>query len=108
MPRLSLNAVPTDNTVTATFEIVTPMFLGNSDQKATAIRPTSIKGALRFWWRAMNGDLSLTELAKKEARLFGSTDGGGVFSLVVSSLGKFQAQTDWPPKDPNASSSYMG
>jgi CRISPR-associated protein Cmr1 len=31
-----------------------------------------------------------------------------VFSLSVSSLGKFQAQTDWPPKDPNASSSYMG
>ena len=108
MPRLSLNAVPTNNTVTATFEIVTPMFLGNSDQKATAIRPTSIKGALRFWWRAINGDLSLTELAKEEARLFGSTEKAGVFSLAVSSLGKFQAQTDWPPKDPNASSSYMG
>jgi CRISPR-associated protein Cmr1 len=58
--------------------------LGDSDQKATAIRPTSIKGALRFWWRAMNGHLDLKTLAEKEAKLFGSTDGGGVFSLAVS------------------------
>lgn len=109
MPRLLLTDVPKDNSITATFEIVTPMFLGDSDQKATAIRPTSIKGALRFWWRAMNGHLDLKMLAEKEAKLFGSTDGGGVFSLAVSSLGKFQVQTDWPPKDPNASSSsYMG
>jgi CRISPR-associated protein Cmr1 len=108
MPRLLLTDVPKDSTITATFEIITPMFLGDSDQKATAIRPTSIKGALRFWWRAMNGHLDLKTLAEKEAKLFGSTDGGGVFSLAVSSLGKFQAQTDWPPRDQNNSSSYMG
>jgi CRISPR-associated protein Cmr1 len=108
MPRLPLDKVPDGNTISATFEIITPMFLGDADQKATSIRPTSIKGALRFWWRAMNGDLEPQALAEKEAALFGSTNGGGVFSLSVSSLGKFQAQTDWPPADPNASSSYMG
>lgn len=108
MPRLALDKVPDGNTLSATFEIITPMFLGDADQKATAIRPTSIKGALRFWWRAMNGHLSLTELAKEEGRLFGSTEKAGVFSLSVSSLGKFQAKTDWPPADPNANSSYMG
>ena len=83
MPRLSLTEVPKENTITATFEIVTPMFLGDAEQKATAIRPTSIKGELRFWRRAMNGHLSLTELAKEETRLFGSTDRGGVFSLSI-------------------------
>jgi CRISPR-associated protein Cmr1 len=108
MPRLSLTDVPKNNTISATFEIVTPMFLGDADQKATAIRPTAIKGALRFWWRALNGHLSSIDLAKEEARLFGSTDGGGVFSLSVTSLGKFQSKTDWPPADPNANSSYMG
>jgi len=108
MSRFSLTDVPKDNTITATFEIVTPMFLGDADQKATAIRPTAIKGALRFWWRALNGHLSTQDLAKKEAELFGSTDGGGVFSLSVSPLDKFQAMTDWPPADPSASSSYMG
>ncbi|MCH9741678.1 MAG: type III-B CRISPR module RAMP protein Cmr1 [Proteobacteria bacterium] len=84
------------------------MFLGDADQKATDIRPTAIKGALRFWWRALNGHMSTQDLAKEEARLFGSTNGGGVFSLAVSQLEKFQAMTDWPPADPNASSSYMG
>lgn len=84
MPRLSLTDVPKDNSITATFEIVTPMFLGDAEQKATAIRPTAIKGALRFWWRALNGHMSSTELAKEEARLFGSTDGGGVFSLAIT------------------------
>lgn len=64
MPRISLTGVPKDNTITATFEIVTPMFLGDADQKATSIRPTAIKGALRFWWRALNGNMSLTDLAK--------------------------------------------
>jgi CRISPR-associated protein Cmr1 len=108
MPRHPLTKIPQHNTLTATFEIVTPMFLGDAEQKATAIRPTSIKGALRFWWRALNGHLSLAELAEKEARLFGSTDGGGVFRLSVSSVGKFQPQTDWPIKDPNNASSYMG
>jgi CRISPR-associated protein Cmr1 len=83
MPRLALDDVPENKTITATFEIVTPMFIGDADQKATAMRPTSIKGALRFWWRALNGHLSLSELAKEEARLFGSTKGGGVFSLAV-------------------------
>jgi CRISPR-associated protein Cmr1 len=84
MPRLLLTDVPKDSTITATFEIVTPMFLGDADQKATAIRPTAIKGALRFWWRAMNGHLDLKALAEKEAKLFGSTNSGGVFSLAVS------------------------
>ncbi|MCF8245167.1 MAG: type III-B CRISPR module RAMP protein Cmr1 [Saprospiraceae bacterium] len=35
---------------------ITPAFLGGADPKGTPeLRPPSIKGALRFWWRAMNG-----------------------------------------------------
>ena len=42
--------------ITASLEIVTPMFLGGAatTEVADAIRPPSIKGALRFWWRALN------------------------------------------------------
>ncbi len=40
--------------ITATYRVVTPMFIGDADQKATSLRPPSIKGALRFWWRALN------------------------------------------------------
>lgn len=33
-------------TIEARFRIVTPIFIGDAEQKATAIRPPSIKGAL--------------------------------------------------------------
>ncbi len=76
-------------TVTAIYRIVTPMFLGGANHEAEGIRPPSFKGALRFWWRALNwGNISgatgaddasaLPTLHAEEARLFGSaTDGEG-------------------------------
>lgn len=98
MPRHLLTSDPNSwkETITAEFKIVTPMFLGNANQDARLIRPTSIKGALRFWWRAMqwgrilntnnNEKDALVALAKQEANLFGAADekiGTGKFSLSV-------------------------
>ena len=40
--------------ITASYQIVTPMFIGDAQQKATGISPASVKGVLRFWWRALN------------------------------------------------------
>ena len=57
-------------------EVITPMFLGGADGKSAELRAPSIKGALRFWWRAMNGHLSLKDLHEKEAEIFGSSNGG--------------------------------
>lgn len=70
-------------TLTATFAITTPMFLGDANQESTGLRPPSIKGALRFWWRALvwkdilrnkHGDTiaALKELHKQEQELFGA------------------------------------
>lgn len=87
-------------TLEATFRVITPMFLGGADQQAdTTIRPASLKGALRFWWRALswadcleksnhNEVEALKQLHALEARLFGIAagehDGGqGVFLLQV-------------------------
>lgn len=85
-------------TITATFEVVTPMFLGGADQSPDGIRPSSVKGALRFWWRARAwndiraqhpDDLTaLRALHAQEARLFGlaaneSDSGQGVFVMHV-------------------------
>lgn len=86
----------------AGFHITTPMFIGDADQKATGIRPTSIKGALRFWWRALNWPrfaeaasdtvAALRALHAEEARLFGASatedegeqrGGQGVFLMQV-------------------------
>lgn len=46
------------HTLNATFEVSSPMFIAGydnlSDSAALDIRPTAIKGALRFWWRALH------------------------------------------------------
>lgn len=61
--------------ITFTCETITPMFLSGADGQTPELRPPSIKGALRFWWRAMNGHLSLEDLKQKEDDIFGGTDG---------------------------------
>jgi CRISPR-associated protein Cmr1 len=86
--------------IEATFRIVTPMFIGGADQSPSdGIRPPSVKGALRFWWRALNwGRIrssaaddaqALRALHLEEARLFGSAaddsgGGQGCFQLRVT------------------------
>jgi len=52
-------------------EIVTPLFLGGADPKKAELRAPSIKGALRFWWRALHAHLSLEELKEQEGAIFG-------------------------------------
>jgi CRISPR-associated protein Cmr1 len=87
--------------IQATYRIVTPMFIGDAEQNATGIAPQSVKGALRFWWRALMWReyasttsceaAALVLLHDKEAALFGSasdedglTAGQGYFSLRVN------------------------
>lgn len=59
-----------------TFEctLITDYFAAGADGIQPEFRPSSIKGALRFWWRALNGHLLLSELKRKEDEIFG---GGG-------------------------------
>lgn len=81
--------------ISATFEIVTPMFLGGADQSVSRIRESSIKGALAFWWRALTYsryiadnksdlNLALQAMQADEQILFGSTKGQGAFLLKVA------------------------
>lgn len=48
-------------TITFQCETITPMFLAGADGTTPELRAPSIKGALRFWWRAMNGHLQLED-----------------------------------------------
>jgi CRISPR-associated protein Cmr1 len=62
--------------IRATYEIATPMFVSGADQTKAELRIPSIRGALRFWWRALayapaRGDLD--EIRRREANLFGDT-----------------------------------
>ena len=61
------------NTITFTCETITPMFLAGADGTTPELRPPSIKGAMRFWWRALNGHLGLEELRAQEGAIFGDT-----------------------------------
>ena len=40
--------------INAVYRITTPLFLGGADIERTAeLKPTSLKGVLRFWFRAV-------------------------------------------------------
>lgn len=62
------------NSITFKCEVVTPMFLAGADGREPELRAPSIKGAMRFWWRAMHGDTGVKALREREAEIFG---GGG-------------------------------
>jgi len=65
-------------TISATYRVTTPMFLGGAKQQAE-LRLPSFKGVLRFWWRALAWsafEQNLSEIRKAEANLFGSADVG--------------------------------
>jgi len=67
-------------------EIITPLFLGGADPKKAELRAPSIKGALRFWWRALYGTNNLRDMKERESELFGSTEQRSSFSLHLTEL----------------------
>lgn len=69
--------------ITFTCEVITPMFLAGADGQTPELRAPSIKGAMRFWWRAMNGHLGLKDLKEKEGEIFGDTTKKSKFSISV-------------------------
>ncbi|MBP7139348.1 MAG: type III-B CRISPR module RAMP protein Cmr1 [Caldisericia bacterium] len=65
-------------------ETITPMFIAGADSTTPELRAPSIKGAMRFWWRAVNGHLSVEDLRTREAEIFGgSGDGQGRSKVIV-------------------------
>jgi CRISPR-associated protein Cmr1 len=78
-------------------EIVTPMFLGGADNHAAEMRAASLKGVLRFWWRATRHFESLEDMKNKEDSIFGSTEGRSAFSLKINSNGLNQTRANLPP-----------
>lgn len=72
--------------IEATYCVTTPLFLGGADNRTKAeVRPPSLKGLLRFWFRAITWPQlgSMEEVWKKEQSLFGSTKGQGKFLISI-------------------------
>lgn len=72
--------------ITFKCEVITPMFLAGADGRVSELRPPSIKGAMRFWWRALNGHLPLDKLKKREGAIFGDTKNRSRFTVSIKAL----------------------
>ncbi len=76
-----------------TLEILTPMFLGGANPQDAELRAASIKGALRFWWRALQAETNINDLRRRENEIFGGSEGdSGQKSRV-----KIEVETDLKP-----------
>lgn len=68
-------------TITFNCKVITPMFLAGADGRTPELRAPSVKGAMRFWWRAVNASLvesndrhwDYKQLKEREGNLFGGT-----------------------------------
>jgi CRISPR type III-B/RAMP module RAMP protein Cmr1 len=62
------------NCIKLVLEVVTPAFVAGADQRDVELRAASIKGLLRWWWRASEGHRfrDLDDLVQEEGRFFGS------------------------------------
>lgn len=81
-------------------ETVTPLFLAGADPRGQPeLRAASVRGALRFWLRALLGgvlgDNNLQALRRAESAVFGSTD-TGASAVVVRLMGNGQGQAFRP------------
>ena len=105
-------------TLSARYRIVTPFFAGGAQPtKFGGIRPPSIKGALRFWWRALqwqahfdgashNPIAALRSLHAAESRLFGTSADQGSQAKFLLSIEETNLSPNPPPK-PGAGNSYL-
>lgn len=72
-------------TLDFTLKLVTPAFLGGADRTwrpDEGLRVPSLRGVLRFWYRAKEGRLDSEELFREESRIFGSTGLGQGLRLI--------------------------
>lgn len=62
--------------IEASFRLTTPLFMGGGPKKSADIKSTGLKGALRFWWRALayhRHQGNIVEMFSEEEQIFGST-----------------------------------
>ncbi len=70
-----------------TLETITPLFLAGADGQTPELRPPSIKGMMRFWWRAVKGLSDIRKLQEEEAKIFGIQEKKAPFSIKIEDSG---------------------
>lgn len=88
---------------TYTLEIITPCFCAGADQSKAEIRAASIRGQLRWWFRALGGS------AEEERAVFGGVAGAGTASSIQLRITALRPGPAWslPVIDPNSPDSYV-
>lgn len=88
-------------------ETVTPLFLGGAEQQAE-LRPASVRGALRYWLRALLGNEAggnLEKLSQRERMIFGSVDAASPITVRIkgqpSLMTSFDLERDATRRDKN-------
>ena len=71
------------NKISLQCEIVTPLLMHGADKDAE-LREQSFKGVMRFWWRAIHGNLDLKTLKKEENKIFGNTEHKSGFRMKIT------------------------
>jgi len=102
--------MPVGEAIQVTFELVTPAYAGGAErEKCDGLRPPTLKGLLRFWWRALHPELQGRQLFEREAALFGSTDPSVGQRLRVVPGSPWQAPAHDPAGTPeeNQTHGYM-
>ena len=88
---------------TYTLELLTPCFCSGADQAKAEIRAPSIRGQLRWWFRALGGN------ADDERMVFGGVAGAASASALIVRVTEIKMGPAWnPPRiDPNSPDSYV-
>ncbi|MDR0867225.1 MAG: type III-B CRISPR module RAMP protein Cmr1 [Planctomycetota bacterium] len=106
-PEIALPAIPSTSGAAEKYDIIviTPLFGGGVkagvNDAAMPIRAASIRGQLRFWWRATRGAEYETfkEMLKAENAIWGATDTPSAVGarVRITNNGKSQRCAEFPP-----------
>lgn len=88
---------------TYTLEFIMPCFCTGAEQGRAEVRASSVRGQLRWWFRALGGS------ALDERTVFGGVAGTASASCLVVRIANLKPGPIWnPPRiDPNAPDSYV-
>ncbi len=91
------------NWQTYNIEVITPCFCAGANQQQAEIRVPSIRGQLRWWFRALGGT------RQEEAQIFGGVHGGATASAVRLRVGNVLKGPAWDmfPMRINTPCSYI-
>ncbi|MDY6862207.1 MAG: type III-B CRISPR module RAMP protein Cmr1, partial [Thermodesulfobacteriota bacterium] len=72
------------NRIQFELETITPLFMAGANGQTSELRPSSFKGMMRFWWRAMRAEDDIQKkLLEDEAKIFGGTGKGQGKSKIM-------------------------